>query len=130
MNAKAVGTTDGRVLALSSLDLPMPATRPIINDFTRHMTEDLMRQMAIKWALPPEFDPIEVRIYKAASIDDSSKLASWIKKTPGVSKVDLAQAVGLPGAYRPAEAEQAKDNPARTARHGPPGQPAEFHPTE
>jgi hypothetical protein len=94
MNAKAVGTTDGRVLALSSLDLPLPATRPIINDFTRHMTEDLMRQMAIKWALPAEFDPIEVRIYKAASIDDSSKVASWIKKAPGVSNVDLRSATG------------------------------------
>jgi len=94
MSAKAVGTTDGRVLAVTSLDLPTPATRPLINDFTRHMTEDLMRQMAIKWALPAEFDPIEVRIYKAATVDDSLKVANWIRKTPGVSKVDLTQATG------------------------------------
>ena len=94
LNAKAVGTTDGRLLGVCSLDLPLPLTRPIINDFTRHMTEELMKQMAIKWAVGPEYDPIEVRIYKAASIDDSSKIATWIKKAPGVSKVDLAQATG------------------------------------
>ena len=94
LNAKAVGTTDGRLLGVCSLDLPLPLTRPIINDFTRHMTEELMKQMAIKWAVGPEYDPIEVRIYKAASIDDSSKIATWIKKAPGVTKVDLAQATG------------------------------------
>ena len=97
LNAKAVGTTDGRLLAVCSLDLPLPLTRPVINDFTRHMTEELMRQMAIRWAVGPEYDPIEVRIYKAASIDDSSKIATWIKKAPGVTKVDLGQATAGAG---------------------------------
>src|SRR5581483_2455197 len=67
--AKAVSTTDAANLGTAFVDMPLPMSKPNINVYTRYLTGQLMRQMAIRWAQPPEFDPIEVRIYKAATID-------------------------------------------------------------
>jgi hypothetical protein len=90
--AKAVTTTDARNLGSAMVDMPLPMSKPNINVYTRYLAGKLMGQMALKWAQPAEYDPIEVRIYKAASIDDSGKIASWIKPAPGVKSVDLRQA--------------------------------------
>jgi hypothetical protein len=92
MIAKAVTTTDARNMGTATVDMPMPMTKPMINYYTRFLSEELMGQMALKWAQPAEYDPIEVRIYKAATIDDSMKIASWIKPAPGVKSVDIRAA--------------------------------------
>jgi hypothetical protein len=92
MIAKAVTTTDARNMGMASVDMPLPMTKPTINYYTRFLCEELMGQMALKWAQPADYDPIEVRIYKAASIDDSGKIANWIKVAPGVKSVDMRAA--------------------------------------
>jgi hypothetical protein len=90
--AKAVSTTDARNLGTATVDMPLPMSKPNINEYTRYLSGQLMGQMALKWAQPAEFDPIEVRIYKAASLDDSGKIAGWIKPAPGVKSVDIRNA--------------------------------------
>jgi hypothetical protein len=98
--AKAVGTTDARNLGTAFVDMPLPMTKTNINIFTRYLAEELMGQMGQKWALPPEFDPIEVRIYKAASVDDTLKIRKWLQATQGVSQVRNQGATGgSAGAY-------------------------------
>jgi hypothetical protein len=92
--AKAVSTTDARNLGTAFVDMPMPMGKTNINVATRYLSGQLMGQMAQKWAQPPEFDPIEVRIYKAATVDDSLKLRNWMVKAPGVSKVQTQNATG------------------------------------
>jgi hypothetical protein len=85
--AKAVTTTDARNMGTAFVDMPMPVSKTNINMYTRYLSEELMGQMAQKWSLPPQYDPVEVRIYKAAAVDDSLKIRQWIQKTPGVASV-------------------------------------------
>jgi hypothetical protein len=92
--AKAVTTTDARNMGTAMVDMPFPMSKQNINVYTRYLTSQLMRQMALKWAQPAEYDPIEVRIYKAATVDDAGKIAQWIKPAPGVKSVDIRQATG------------------------------------
>jgi len=92
--AKAVSTTDARNLGMTTVDMPLPMSKPNINVYTRYLSGQLMGQMALKWAQPPEYDPIEVRIYKAASIDDSLNIRNWLAKTPGVASVRTNSATG------------------------------------
>ena len=92
--AKAVATTDARNLGSATVDMPLPMSKTNINVYTRYLTSEMMRQMAQKWSLPAEYDPIEVRIYKAASIDDSLKIRTWLQATQGVSTVKTNSATG------------------------------------
>jgi hypothetical protein len=89
MLAKAIRTTDARVLASDYQDLPLPLTKTVINVFTRRVAENLMVGMANVWGngAQPVFDPVEVRIYKVASVDDALTLRSWINKVRGVRGV-------------------------------------------
>ncbi|HEY4330367.1 MAG TPA: hypothetical protein VGN88_11570 [Phycisphaerae bacterium] len=89
--AKAVGTTDARNLGTAFVDMPLPVSKTNINLYTQYLTSELMGQMALKWAQP---DTIEVRIYKAASIDDSLKIQQWLQATKGVSGVRVNGATG------------------------------------
>lgn len=86
--AKAVSTTDARNLGNAFIDMPLPMGKSNINMYTRYLSEQLMGQMAQKWAQPAEYDPIEVRVYKAATLDDSLKIRQWMVRAPGVTKVD------------------------------------------
>lgn len=92
--AKAVATTDGRILGTANVDMPPQLSKTNINIYTRYLSERLMGQMAQKWSLPPEYDPIEVRIYKAAAVDDSLKIRTWMQKAPGVTRVQTMAATG------------------------------------
>ncbi len=92
--AKAVATTDARNLGTAFVDMPLPMTKTNINVFTRYLSEELMGQMAQKWSLPAEYDPVEIRIYKAAAVDDSLKIKDWLTKTPGVKSVRVNSATG------------------------------------
>jgi hypothetical protein len=96
MLAKAIRTTDGRVLASDYQDLPLPLTKTVINVFTRRIAQNLMVGMANVWGngAQPVFDPIEVRIYKVASVDDALTLRSWINKVRGVRGVTTRGATG------------------------------------
>jgi len=89
MLAKAIRTTDGRVLASDYEDLPLPMTKTVINIFTRQIARHLMLEMATVWGNggSPVFDPIELRIYKAASVDDTLSLRTWVQKVRGVRQV-------------------------------------------
>lgn len=89
MLAKAIRTTDGRVLASDYQDLPLPMTKTAINVFTRQIARQLMSQMANVWGNggSPVFDPVEVRIYKVATVDDALALRAWIQKVRGVRQV-------------------------------------------
>jgi hypothetical protein len=92
--AKAVSTTDARNLGTYYVDMPLPMTKTYVNLYTRKIAEELMGQMATKWSQAPEYDPIEVRIYKAATIDDSMKISDWLRKTTGVTAVRMDRATG------------------------------------
>ena len=89
MLAKAIRTTDGRVLASDYQDLPLPMTKTAINVFTRQIARQVMAQMANVWGNggTPAFDPVEVRIYKAATVDDALRLRTWVQKVRGVRQV-------------------------------------------
>ncbi len=90
MLAKAIRTTDGRVLASDYEDMPLPMSKTAINVFTRQIARQLMAQMANVWGNggQPVYDPIEVRIYKVASVDDALRLKSWVQKVRGVRQVN------------------------------------------
>jgi hypothetical protein len=91
--AKAVATTDARNLGTAFVDMPT-LSKTNINVYTRYLSEELMGQMAQKWSLPAEYDPIEVRIYKAATVDDSLKIRQWLQATQGVARVQTNSATG------------------------------------
>ena len=92
--AKAVSTTDARNLGSASVDMPFPISKTNINIYTGYLASELMGQMSQKWSQTAEYDPIEVRIYKAASIDDSLKIRQWLQKTQGVTQVRTVNATG------------------------------------
>jgi hypothetical protein len=85
--AKAVSTTDARILGNVAVDMPLPMGKTNINVYTGYLASELMGQMAQKWMQPPQFDPITVRVYKTAGLDDALALRKWMQNTPGVAEV-------------------------------------------
>jgi hypothetical protein len=85
--AKAVSTTDARVLGNAFVDMPLPMGKTNINVFTGYLASELMGSMSQKWMQPPQFDPITVRVYKTAGVDDALALRKWMQNTPGVAEV-------------------------------------------
>lgn len=92
--AKAVSTTDTRNLGNAFVDMPLPMGKSNINTYSGYLASELMGQMAQKWSQPPQFDPITVRIYKTASVDDALKVRRWLQATQGVSEVRTNSATG------------------------------------
>jgi hypothetical protein len=92
--AKAVGTADARNLGTAFVDMPLPMTKTNINVFTRYLTQSLMDEMAKKWGQTPEFDPVEIRIYKTAGVDDALRIKKWLQATRGVQNVTTRAATG------------------------------------
>jgi hypothetical protein len=93
--AKAVSTTDARSLGTAFVDMPLPMTKTNINIYTGYLSSELMGEMAKKWTNAT--DTVEVRIYKAATVDDSLKIRNWLQKTRGVSLVTSRGATGGAG---------------------------------
>jgi hypothetical protein len=89
MLAKMISTTDGRIVASDYQDLPVPMTKTAINVFTREIAENIMRKTANVWGNggSATWDPIELRIYKVASVDDALQIRGWIQKVNGVRRV-------------------------------------------
>jgi hypothetical protein len=92
--AKAVSTTDARNLGTAFVDMPPQLSKTNINLYTRYLASELMGKMAQKWSQPPEYDPITVRIYKAASIDDTLAISKWLKATQNVRSVTNGGSTG------------------------------------
>ncbi len=92
--AKATSTTDARILGTAFVDMPLPLSKTNVNIFTRYLSEELMGEMAKKWLAPAEYDPIEIRIYKVAAVDDGLKIRKWIQQIKGVSKVNTISSTG------------------------------------
>jgi hypothetical protein len=92
--AKAVSTADARNLGTAFVDMPLPMTKTNINVFTRYLSESLMDEMIKKWGQSPEFDPVEIRIYKTASVDDALRIKKWLQATRGVVSVTTRAATG------------------------------------
>jgi len=91
--AKAVSTTDARILANAFVDMPLPMSKTNINYYTGYLSSELMGQMAQKW-LQPNADPITVRVYKTATVDDALKVRKWLQATQGVTEVRTNGATG------------------------------------
>jgi hypothetical protein len=94
--AKAVSTTDARILANAFVDMALPAGKTNINSYTGYLASELMGQMAHKWT-QPQADPINVRVYKTASVDDALKVRRWLQATQGVTEVRTDSATGGAG---------------------------------
>ncbi len=95
MTAKAVSTTDGRILGTAFVDMPLPLSKSHVNVATRYLSEQLMGAMSRKWAGGGYgSDTIEVRVYKTATVDDSLKVRKWLQHTPGVTEVVTRGATG------------------------------------
>ncbi len=83
--AEAVGTTDARILATASMDMPLPMTHSMIKQCTAYISSRVMQQLTGVWL--NGFNPITVRIFHAAGVDDVLKIKHFIQKVPGVSLV-------------------------------------------
>ena len=92
--AKAISLSDARNLGTEYVDMPLPMSKQNIDMFSGYLVNNLMGQMAQKWGQAPQYDPIEVRIYKSASVDDSLKIAGWLKVAPSVQSVNVQSATG------------------------------------
>jgi hypothetical protein len=92
--AKAVGTADARNLGTAMVDMPLPMSKTNINVFTRYIAEGLMGDMAKKWLIDPQYDPVEIRIYKTASVDDALRIKKWLLATRNVQGVNTRAATG------------------------------------
>lgn len=94
LNAKATSVTDGRYLGAAFVDMPVPMTKTNINVFTRYLAGKMMEQLTTKWTSGALFDMVEVRVYKAATVDDSLKIRKFIQGIPGVQSVVSRGATG------------------------------------
>jgi hypothetical protein len=92
--AKAVGTADARNLGTAFVDMPLPMSKTNINVFTHYLANSLMDEMVKKWGATPDFDPVEIRIYKTASVDDALRIKKWLQATKGVQSVTTHVATG------------------------------------
>lgn len=85
---KTMGTTDGRILASTYVDMPLPMTKTNINVFTKFMANKTMEKLGLVWSgQGGAWDPIELRIYKAADLDHTMMIRNWLLKTPGIKSV-------------------------------------------
>ena len=86
--AQAVSTTDARVLAATYVDMPLPASKTNINMYTGYLADKVMQKLAAIWGGgATAYNPLIVRIYNAASIDDVLAIKHFVQKVPGVRLV-------------------------------------------
>ncbi len=86
--AQTVSTTDARILATHYIDLPLPMSKPMIDQCTSYLADKTMQSLATIWSgAPGVLNPITVRIYHAATVDDVLQIKRFIQKVPGVSLV-------------------------------------------
>ncbi|MDA8377184.1 MAG: hypothetical protein M0Z50_09020 [Planctomycetia bacterium] len=86
--AQAVSTTDARVLAATYVDMPLPASKTNINVYTGYLADKIMQKLAAIWGGGTQaYNPMIVRIYNAASLDDVLAIEHLIRKVPGVRLV-------------------------------------------
>jgi len=95
--AKAISTTDARMMGESFVDMPLPVGKTAVNVFTGYLADELMGDMSQKWAQGAADNAIEVRIYKAAGLDDTLAIQKWMKATPGVAEVTSHEATSVAG---------------------------------
>jgi hypothetical protein len=88
MLATAVSTTDARILGAEYVDMPMPMSKTNINIYTGYLADKIMQKLSTVWGKSAQaYNPIVVRIYNAAGINDLLALKQFVKKMPGVSLV-------------------------------------------
>ncbi len=86
--AQALSTTDARILGVAYVDMPLPASKTNINMYTGYLSDKIMQKLAAVWnGSPQAFNPITVRIYHAATVDDVLKIKHFVQKVPGVTRV-------------------------------------------
>ena len=86
--AQAVSTTDARVLAATYVDMPLPASKTNINMYTGYLADKVMQKLAAIWGGgAAAYNPLVVRIYNAAGIDDVLAIKHFVQKVPGVRLV-------------------------------------------
>ena len=86
--AQAVSTTDARVLAATYVDMPLPASKTNINMYTGYLADKIMQKLAGIWGGgAAAYNPLIIRIYNAASIDDVLAIKHFVQKVPGVRLV-------------------------------------------
>ena len=86
--AQAVSTTDARVLAATYVDMPLPASKTNINIYTGYLADKIMQKLTAVWGGGVQaYNPIIVRIYNAAGIDDVLAIKHLMEKVPGVRQV-------------------------------------------
>ncbi|HTV49154.1 MAG TPA: hypothetical protein VMG59_11995 [Phycisphaerae bacterium] len=80
-----ISTTDGRVLGADYVDMPLPMSKTNINLYTSYLADKVMQKLAAVWnGGVAAYNPIIVRIYNAASVDDVLTIKQYIQKVPGV----------------------------------------------
>jgi hypothetical protein len=88
MLVSVVSTTDGRVLGADYVDMPLPMSKTNINLYTSYLADKVMQKLTAVWnGGAGSFNPITVRIYNAASVDDILTIKHYIQKVPGVTQV-------------------------------------------
>ena len=88
MLATAVSTTDARILGAAYVDMPLPMSKTNINMYTGYLADKIMQKLSTIWGGSAQaYDPIVVRIYNAAGVDDLLALKRFVKKVPGVKLV-------------------------------------------
>ncbi|NNM88342.1 MAG: hypothetical protein HKL95_07460 [Phycisphaerae bacterium] len=86
--AQALGTTNGRVLGAEYVDMPLPMSKTNINLYTGFLADKLMQKLTTIWSGGAgAFNPVTVRIYNAATVDDVLKIQHFVEKVPGVGLV-------------------------------------------
>jgi len=80
-----ISTTDGRILGADYVDMPLPMSKTNINLYTSYLADKVMQKLAAIWnGGVGAYNPIAVRIYNAASVDDILTIKQYIQKVPGV----------------------------------------------
>ncbi len=88
MLASAISTTDARVLGAAYVDMPLPMSKTNINMYTGYLADKIMQKLSGVWGgSDTAYNPLVVRIYNAAGIDDLLAIKRFVEKVPGVSLV-------------------------------------------
>ncbi len=86
--AQAVSTTDARILGAVYVDMPLPMSKTHINIYTGYLADKIMQSLANVWGGGGRaINPLTVRIYNAAGVNDVLKIKHLIQKVPGVRLV-------------------------------------------
>ncbi len=86
--AQAISTDNGRVLGAEYVDMPLPMSKTNINLYTGFLADKLMQKLTTIWGgAPGALNPITVRIYNAAAVEDVLKIQHFVAKVPGVERV-------------------------------------------